>query len=281
MDTELLKTFLQVSKLRHFGRAAESLFVTQSAVSARIKLLEETLGVDLFIRKRNDIELTAAGSRLHQHAENILKGWERARMAVALDPDVSASLAIGCVFDLWVIYVDRWVKQLMKGSPDTALQIDIQTQELLIQRLTLGILDLAFMFDPPQTPELEFRQIATVPLVMVSAKPGISLDEALQNNYVMVDWGSAFSVQHAENFPDIPAPIFRTNSGQIALELIQDCGGSAYLPRQLVVGLLQESKVHEVVGSPVIDRFAYILYRSGVVNRPSIQQAIKALNLSQ
>ncbi len=40
MDTELLKTFLEVSRTRHFGRAAESLYLTQSAVSFRIRQLE-------------------------------------------------------------------------------------------------------------------------------------------------------------------------------------------------------------------------------------------------
>ena len=199
-------------------------------------------------------------------------------MAVALDPDLTASLAIGCIFDLWVIYVQRWVEQLRKSSSDIALQIEIQAQELLIQRLVLGILDLAFMFDPPQTSELEFRQIATVPLALVSARPGINVDEALQSNYIMVDWGSSFSVQHADNFPDIPAPMLRTNSGQIALGLLQDRGGSAYLPQQMVNGLLQDNIIHEVDGAPIIDRFAYVLYRSGANKKPSIQQALEALN---
>lgn len=44
MDTELLKTFLEVSRTRHFGRAAESLYLTQSAVSFRIRQLENQLG---------------------------------------------------------------------------------------------------------------------------------------------------------------------------------------------------------------------------------------------
>ena len=48
MDTELLKTFLEVSRTRHFGRAAESLYLTQSAVSFRIRQLENQLGVNLF-----------------------------------------------------------------------------------------------------------------------------------------------------------------------------------------------------------------------------------------
>lgn len=44
MDTELLRTFIEVSKTRHFGRAAENLYLTQSAVSFRIRQLEQQLG---------------------------------------------------------------------------------------------------------------------------------------------------------------------------------------------------------------------------------------------
>ncbi|HEY5717214.1 MAG TPA: LysR family transcriptional regulator, partial [Motiliproteus sp.] len=48
VDTALLRTFLEVQKTRHFGRAAEQLYLTQSAVSFRIRQLEELLGVKLF-----------------------------------------------------------------------------------------------------------------------------------------------------------------------------------------------------------------------------------------
>jgi len=44
VDTELLKTFLEVTKTRHFGRAADNLYLTQSAVSFRIRQLESQLG---------------------------------------------------------------------------------------------------------------------------------------------------------------------------------------------------------------------------------------------
>ena len=63
MDTELLKTFLEVSRTRHFGRAAEALYLTQSAVSFRIRQLENQLGVNLFTRHRNNIRLTPAGEK--------------------------------------------------------------------------------------------------------------------------------------------------------------------------------------------------------------------------
>ncbi|MBX4390006.1 LysR family transcriptional regulator, partial [Mycobacterium tuberculosis] len=58
MDTELLKTFLEVSRTRHFGRAADGRYLRESAVSFRIRQLENQLGVKLFTRHRNNIRLT-------------------------------------------------------------------------------------------------------------------------------------------------------------------------------------------------------------------------------
>ena len=70
MDTELLKTFMEVSRTRHFGRAAENLYLTQSAVSFRVRQLEGLLGVELFSRQRNNIRLTPAGEKLLPLAES-------------------------------------------------------------------------------------------------------------------------------------------------------------------------------------------------------------------
>ena len=277
MDTTLLKTFLEVAKTRHFGRAADALFITQSAVSARIKLLEETLGVELFIRKRNDIQLTPAGQNLRQHAENLVRGWERARQDIALDPDLAASLSVGCIFDMWKIQVQGWAERLRKTSPDIALQLDILSTESLVQRLTMGSLDLAFMFDPPQSPDLELKQVMDIPLVLVSSSPDHDDSQAMSENYIMVDWGSAFSIIHAEKFPGLAAPGCRTNSGEVALGLLQTMGGSAYLPQALVAPLLASNSLYQVTGAPVIKRLAYVIYRPENIERDSLQNALKAL----
>ncbi|WP_306518920.1 LysR family transcriptional regulator [Rheinheimera sp.] len=79
MDTELLKTFLEVQKTRHFGKAAENLYLTQSAVSFRVRQLEQSLGVILFSRFRNNIQLTAAGELLLPHAQAVLAAIQTAK----------------------------------------------------------------------------------------------------------------------------------------------------------------------------------------------------------
>ncbi|PLY14133.1 MAG: LysR family transcriptional regulator [Sedimenticola sp.] len=278
MDISLLKTFLEVARTRHFGRASDTLFITQSAVSARIKLLEEILGVELFIRKRNDIQLTPAGYRLHQHAEHIVKGWERARRAIALDAGHSVSLTVGCVHDFWKIFVQQWSSSLRKLDADIALQIEMHSTTTLIERLTLGILDLAFMFDPPQTPDLELKKVADVPLILVSTDPDQTSAQVMSQNYVMVDWGSAFNAVHDEHFPDLQPPMLRTNTGDIALGLIEDAGGGAYLPEALVRQRIAEGRLFHVEQSPVIKRLGYVVYRPENLSRQSVRKALEFIS---
>ena len=97
MDIDLLKTFLEVNRTRHFGRAADNLFITQSAVSARIQQLEERLGVRLFTRSRNNIQLTPQGRKLVRFAETITNVWNRARLEVAVEDETQIALSTGAI----------------------------------------------------------------------------------------------------------------------------------------------------------------------------------------
>ncbi len=100
VDTELLKTFLEVSKTRHFGRAAESLYLTQSAVSFRIRQLETQLGTNLFTRHRNNIRLTLAGERLIiPYAESLMNTWLQAKEISHASQH--SELSIGATASLW------------------------------------------------------------------------------------------------------------------------------------------------------------------------------------
>lgn len=277
MDISLLKTFLEVARTRHFGKAADVLFVTQSAVSARIKLLESNLAVALFNRRRNDIQLTPAGMRLVRHAETIVKGWERARHEIALGGEGAESLAVGCPFDLWGILLRDWAATLRSQSPQLVLQIEVQPTDLLMGRLVNGVLDLALLFEPPQIPDFVIKQVADIPLILVSGRDGCSVKEAVERDYYMVDWGSVFTLSHAEHFPDIPPPAARLASGTLARDLILATGGSAYLAEQMVQQELEQGVLFPVADAPVIERTAFAVYRPGDEKRRAMQQALQAL----
>lgn len=277
MDISLLRTFLEVARLRHFGKAAETLCVTQSAVSARIKQLESTLDVALFIRKRGDIQLTVAGNRLRRHAETIVKGWARARQDIAMDSSLSDSISIGCMNDLWPITVKDLCLRLASQAPEMLLQVEILTSETLIQRLTSGLLDLAIMFEPPQMSELVTRKVRDVPLVMVSSRPGLIAAEAVQSGYTLVDWGNSFASLHAEHYPDAPPPMMRTGSGGLAYDLIEQQGGTAYLAEPMVAEALKQGSLYRVEDAPVLERQVYLVVRPEYEQRQPVRIAIDCL----
>lgn len=73
MDFEQLRTFLEVSRLRSFSRAAEKLMVTQPAISAQIRTLETEVGARLFDRDGGKVTFTAAGRVFEPFAEHCLQ----------------------------------------------------------------------------------------------------------------------------------------------------------------------------------------------------------------
>ena len=95
MSSDLLRTFLEVAKTRHFCHAAENLYLTQLAVSSRIKQLESGIGVPVFTRQRNNILLTTAGEPLLPHAENLLASWQLAVQEVGIPAKKNAQFSIG------------------------------------------------------------------------------------------------------------------------------------------------------------------------------------------
>src|SRR5262245_19513040 len=72
MNIQQLEAFLEVASRRSFGRAARTLFITQPALSARIKSLETELDQDLFVRPKGGVRLTEPGARFLPYVERAL-----------------------------------------------------------------------------------------------------------------------------------------------------------------------------------------------------------------
>lgn len=281
MDIDLLKTFIEVYRTRHFGRTAENLYLTQSAVSARIRLLEETLGAPLFTRTRNDIQLTPAGTRMLKYAEAILNAWTRARQDAALGEEDKVSLAIGASFSLWDILLQDWMHRLYGAMPRVALQAEAHGPELLIRKLLDRALDVAFMFEPPQMAELEAREVASIKLIMVADRPRLSAREAVGSGYIMAEWGTSFAIAHARHFPDMPPPAVRMGLGRMALAFLLHNGGATYLAELMVSEYLAMGRLHRVDDAPVIDRQVYVVYPLASERKPLLEQALILLTSLQ
>jgi DNA-binding transcriptional LysR family regulator len=231
VDTSLLKTFLEVNKTRHFAKAAENLFVTSAAVSARIKLLESQLGVQLFARVRGNMQLTSEGERLLPVAENMISTWNRAGQEVSIE--------------------------LQEARPEVAIQAEGHSQETLLRLLAEKLLDLIVVTDPQTDPSIRTEKIGQLHLTM-GAMDRTDLKHAISDGYVYVDWGTAFSGFHARKLGGSVRPVLHVNLSSIATGIIESRGGAAYLPRTVIEGSKQLKVIDE---APVFVRPIYACYR--------------------
>lgn len=277
MDIEQLRTFLEVVRTRHFGKAADELHVTQSAVSARIRQLEQILGKPLFTRNRNNIQLTAEGQQLRKHAETIVQVWTRACQEAGLGTEFSSALAIGALADLWSTMLGRWLPLLRIEMADTALHIETGNTDALIRKLQDNILDLAVLFEPSRVAELEIRELGTISLVLAATQPGLAAVQALSSGYIMVDWGTAFAVTHAQRFPDIPAPELHMNLGALAHGYLQQSDGAAYLPEQMLDAGQGARPLYRVQDAPPIERPVFAMFATASDRSELIRQALELL----
>lgn len=274
MDTELLRTFLEVRSTRHFGRAAENLCITQAAVSARIKQLEEVLGAPLFVRIRNNIQLSSEGERLVPHAETVLLALARARQDVQLGETDSHRLVIGVRTGLWCAPLQQRLHALVEARPDLVLNVESLDSEDIVRRLLDRTLDLGILYEPPSLPELDTATIGELTLRLFSAGRRQSAGSAMESNYVYLDWGGGFARFHARHFGDHALPRLRTNLHEIATGYLAGHGGACYLPSSLKAALAGAG-LAPVRGAPPFSRPLNIAYHAGTSEHELVDAVAK------
>ncbi|MCF7981719.1 MAG: LysR family transcriptional regulator [Pseudomonadales bacterium] len=274
MDTELLRTFLEVEKTRHFGRAAENLYLTQAAVSSRIRQLESTLGVSLFHRYRNNINLTPAGERLKPHAEAVMISLSRAMQESSLGSGQSLQIAIGGPPNLWDSLLQVYLNKLVQQFTGITLRAVAQDQESLTRQLVSHTLDIALMFDPPKVNELKVDKIQSLQLILVTTFKQIDFTDVFQRAYIQVDWGTSFNIQHAQYVSHTAPPIMHTSTGRIALDFMLKNGGSAFLPAPFAQAYIDEGKLHPISQISPIHRDVYTAYHHGSEKQDELEKII-------
>jgi DNA-binding transcriptional LysR family regulator len=84
IEFDTLRSFLVLSEQLHFRRAAETLHVSQPALSKQIRRLEDQLGGPLLIRRSRGVHLTSAGQVLQQHERQVIEDSESAERITRL-----------------------------------------------------------------------------------------------------------------------------------------------------------------------------------------------------
>lgn len=270
MDTELLRTFLEVRNTRHFGRAASNLFLTQAAVSARIRQLETALGVTLFVRERNNIRLSSEGERLVPHAETVLMALARAHQDMSLEEPGACPVYLLVRGGIWTAALQDKLQALLVAQPDLQLRLDSRPSEIIARMLLDRTADIALLFEPPSVPELECAAVGDLTLRLYSSRRRDTVRRAMAGHYVYLDWGAAFSRFHARRFGEHPVTRLQTNMLQVASDYLAKNGGACYLPESQR-RKLAEIGLYPVPGAPEFERQLHMAWHASARRREVLE----------
>ncbi|MFD2767520.1 LysR family transcriptional regulator [Micromonospora eburnea] len=167
MEVRQLRYFVAVAECEHFGRAAESLHIVQSAVSKQVAQLERELGLTLFDRSHRRARLTPDGQAFLAHARRALRGIDRAAAAAV---DIAAGntglLRIGSS----VVFnprIEAALASVRNAQPGITLQVTSSASTTgQLAALAADDLDAAFVTAPPDTPGVRVHHLWDEPLVL-------------------------------------------------------------------------------------------------------------------
>ncbi|QGZ64925.1 LysR family transcriptional regulator [Paraburkholderia acidisoli] len=170
MELRHLRYFLAVAEEGQFTRAAERLAMQQPPLSQQIRLLEEEVGFDLFVRLPRGVELTPAGEAFAQNAAVVLdtlqQGLSHARRIARGElGSISIGLTSSAGFHPLTTHL---IRAFGAAHPDIEIDLAELNAAELIERLLARQIHLAFLRKPVETPaDLAFTQLLDEPMVVV------------------------------------------------------------------------------------------------------------------
>lgn len=283
-----LEAFLAVAERRSVSRAARALYLTQPALSARLRNLERDLGLELFERTSRGVRLTAAGHAFRPYAQRVLQTIADGRRVLAELGTNGTRLVLGAAPAASAYLLPALLRSFQSAHPDVQVSVLTGHSEevldmVLRERVHLGLVR-----------ELGHPDIVTVPLsvdeIVLVVRPGhplagrasIGVEELDRARLIMFDRTTSYFELASPFFREtgvVPRGLMEVDNIEAAKKMVEQGLGAALLPRSAVAdaiatGVLVEV---EVAGAPAVTRtIAAIRRRESIASSTQADAFLKA-----
>ncbi len=186
MDAADLRIFEAVARTGSMNKAALELNTVQSNVTARIKVLEERLGAELFERTNRGVTLTAAGHRLRPFAVRVAGLLEDARRAVADHGTPAGALVIGSLETTAALRLARVLSDFAGAWPAVDLSLRTGTSGELVEQVVAREIEGAFVCGPVHHADLLVEPLFEEDLVLLTAPDIADFDTLAQKGNLKI-----------------------------------------------------------------------------------------------
>ena len=291
-----LKYIIAVARERHFGRAAESCFISQPSLSVAVRKLEEELGVHIFERRSQEVSLTPVGENIVEQAQKVLEEVRRIEeLAIQGKDPLCGPLRLGAIFTISPYLMPGLVHKMLHLAPKMPLILSENYTANLLEQLRSGEIDVAIMALPITEPGLMFMPLYDEDFVVAvphdhpwAERSEIHRDEVRSGKLLLLGKGHCLRDQILEACPEsIPrkngaTTLQRTVEGSSLLtihHMVAQGLGITVLPSSA----LKETNGDELIKAipfekPAPTRRVIIAWRKSFNRMPAIETIKKAVN---
>ncbi len=167
VDVKQLEYFVAVADHKSVTKGAASLYVSQPTISQQIKLLEDELGHNLFIRHANGVDLTDHGATLLRYALRILQNVEDAKQEIQGAASVHGTVAIGVLPTLTRSILPTLLRSYQNLNGSVRFEVTEANSQRLLKSVTAGDLHVALVDLPLSDPLLAVQTLWTEELILI------------------------------------------------------------------------------------------------------------------
>jgi len=257
MDSQLLKTFIQLSSTRNFTQTAKLLFVAQSTVTNRINELEKAVGKQLFLRTKKKVALTLEGDLFLSYAKRLVELEETAIWQINSSDFTRRLVRFGATNSIYESCLFPIIRSVQSNDLNTLIKVVINHSFDLLAFLQDSLIDIAFTYIPFNKEGyvcIPFKEDELL-LVTVKNNPeftnGIYQDDLPSLDYLFCNFALQKVGQFIrELFPRYYQFAFEIDNSSKLIPYLLDGLGYSFLPRNLISPYLDDGSL---ISIPLLD----------------------------
>ena len=169
MRLEDIKIWLDLVETRSFSKCAQLNFLTQPAVSQKIKHFENEFGMPLLVRGGKSFNLTAAGKIFYEESQKIAAQYQALSSRIrSLSGTVQGTLKVASIYSIGLYELNTCLKHFMKKYPRVDLNLEFSHSPKIYQDLLEGRIEVGFVAYPKEQPRLKIIPFSSDHLILVT-----------------------------------------------------------------------------------------------------------------
>ncbi|KUJ77551.1 LysR family transcriptional regulator [Ruegeria profundi] len=257
MQLKAIETFLCVADTGGFHAAARKMNVTQTAVSARIRQIEEETGKPLFTRGAGGTNLTEFGRQFRPYAEQMVSLWSFAARDLPAQTQNRVALRLGAQLSIWDPLLVDLAVQFEQKLGQLLLTLNFDHDLNMIDAVATHVLDAALTHEQPNDSRIESHELNPERLLLVKTP---AADDPV---FVNLELGEVYQ-DHVRSAARQAAgqTVFLGNC-LMALRYVLRRGGTGYFPEYVIRDHLRSNDLIPVAGSVDLMLPLYLVTRRG------------------